>query len=114
MIVDTERLRRIARGHVGPGVDIRRDILEAADEIDRLRAEVERLQWRDAAEAPRDGTHFLAWSGGQTFNTHPPTVAHWFVDGFYTSVNEIEPERKFRVLWWMPLPDTPKETPCKP
>lgn len=44
MIVDTERLRRIARGHVGPGVDIRRDILEAADEIDRLRVALDMAQ----------------------------------------------------------------------
>lgn len=112
MGVDTNDLRARARSREMASLNgssaTARLLRAAADEIDALRAEVERLRWRGAEDAPRNGTHFLAWSGGQDFSTHPPTVVHWFADGFYTSVNEIAPERQFNVLWWMPLPAAPQ------
>jgi hypothetical protein len=66
--------------------------------------------------APKDGTHILAYRksvGIRTTNlTNPPTVVHWFDDpnqpGFYTSVNELAPERPFNPTHWMPLPAAPK------
>ena len=72
--------------------------------------------WADISTAPKDGTHILAYMlpiGIRfTNNTNPPTVVHWFNDeyepGFYTSVNEREPEFPFRATHWMPLPEPPK------
>lgn len=67
--------------------------------------------WRSMGSAPRDGTHILACripiGIRTTFNTHPPTVVHWFDDGFYTSVNELAPEHPFEATAWMPLPAPP-------
>lgn len=69
--------------------------------------------WRSMESAPKDGTHILACRVPigirTTCNTHPPTVVHWFDDGFYTSVNEMAPERPFEATAWMPLPPPPVE-----
>lgn len=70
--------------------------------------------WRDVSAAPRDGTHILACNAATSFGFKdmkplPPvqTVVHWFPDpdapGFYTSVNEVEPQRPFVVTHWKPL-----------
>ena|ERR1700688_322764 len=63
--------------------------------------------------APKDGTHIFACDAsipyGQywTFGQRPPTVVHWFEDGFYTSVNELEPQRPFPATHWQSLPVPP-------
>lgn len=63
--------------------------------------------WQPIATAPKDGSHILACriplGIRVTVNTHPPTVVHWFDDGFYTSVNEIAPERPYNPTHWQPL-----------
>ena len=72
--------------------------------------------WQPINTAPKDGTHVLAYRaplGIRTTNmTNPPTVVHWFDDpetpGFYTSVNELAPERPFNPTHWMLLPDPPQ------
>jgi len=73
--------------------------------------------WRDIATAPKDGTHILACDartpyGPQwTFNQRPPTVVHWWAnpgeEGFYTSVNEMEPQATFPATHWKPLGSEP-------
>lgn len=73
-------------------------------------------EWDSIETAPKDGTHILAFRMpiGIRFtnNTNPPTVVHWFDDpdepGFYTSVNEMAPERPFNPTHWMPLPSPPR------
>jgi hypothetical protein len=69
--------------------------------------------WLDITFAPRDGTHFMACAHrpGFTFNERPPTVVHWHVDGFYTSVNELAPDHPFPATHFRPLPEPPKVTP---
>ena len=74
------------------------------------------LMWRPIETAPKDGTHILAYRhplGIRVTNmTNPPTVVHWFddgvVSGFYTSVNEVDPEYPFNPTHWMPLPPPPR------
>jgi hypothetical protein len=69
--------------------------------------------WRPIISAPKDGTHIFACDAstpyGQhwTFEQRPPTVVHWFEDGFYTSVNEHEPVHPFAATHWQPLPIPP-------
>ena len=69
--------------------------------------------WRPIISAPKDGTHIFACDAsipyGQywTFGQRPPTVVHWFEDGFYTSVNELEPQRPFPATHWQSLPVPP-------
>jgi Protein of unknown function (DUF551) len=69
------------------------------------------MKWQSIETAPRDGTHILAYRmpiGIRVTNmTNPPTVVHWFYDGFYTSVNELDPETPFNPTHWMPLPEPP-------
>jgi hypothetical protein len=70
------------------------------------------MSWQPIETAPKDGTHFLACQAGQYFGYRQPvlaTVVHWFDDGFYTSVNELAPERPFPATHWQPLPDPPAE-----
>jgi hypothetical protein len=74
-------------------------------------------RWRDISTAPKDGSHFLACDarvpyGPQWgFNQRPPTVVHWWgnpgEEGFYTSVNELEPQEPFAATHWQPLPLPP-------
>jgi len=68
-------------------------------------------EWKPIETAPKDGSHILAYRlpAGIRFtnNTNPPTVVHWFDDGFYTSVNELAPERPFAPTHWMALPAPP-------
>lgn len=78
--------------------------------------------WEPIETAPRDGRHIQAAIIGTSFgfNAGRPlpevqTVVHWFSDpdapGFYTSVNEQEPQRPFPATHWkyltriVPLPD---------
>lgn len=74
-------------------------------------AESRLADWQPIKTAPKDGTHILAYRlpiGIRVTNmTNPPTVVHWFDDGFYTSVNELAPEHPFNPTHWMPLPSPP-------
>lgn len=67
--------------------------------------------WQSIDTAPKDGSHILACripiGIRVTVNTHPPTVVHWFDDGFYTSVNEMAPERPYDPTHWQPLDPLP-------
>lgn len=73
--------------------------------------------WREIASAPRDSAHILACDATQSFGWKdgkplPPvqTVVHWYEfgedSGWYTSVNELAPERTFPATHWKPL-DSP-------
>ena len=78
---------------------------------------LQHLDWRPISSAPKDGTHFLAcdarvpYSESWTFNQRPPTVVHWWgnpgEEGFYTSVNELEPQTPFEATHWKPLGEPP-------
>jgi len=64
-------------------------------------------EWQSIETAPKDGTHFLAWSEG-----YGPTEARF--DGAY---NDGEPawvachqDTDFHPTHWMPLPDPPALT----
>lgn len=72
--------------------------------------------WRSIYTAPKDGTHILACNAWASFGTaadSPPvqSVVHWWAnpgeEGFYTSVNELEPQRPFVASHWKPL-DAPR------
>lgn len=89
---------------------------QADFEIARAAArEMEAPRWQPIETAPKDGTHILAFRcpiGIRFTNlTNPPTVVHWFDDpdepGFYTSVNELEPQTPFRATHWQSLPMAP-------
>ena len=74
--------------------------------------------WRPITEASKDGTHILAcdahrpYDAAWTFDQRPPTVIHWFdggeFEGWYTSVNELEPRSTFPATHFMLLPPPPE------
>jgi hypothetical protein len=79
-------------------------------EAERDEARAKCRKWRPISEAPRDGTHILAWNGNRTahhFDSHPPTVVHWFVDGFYPSVSEIGNQPAYQATVWTELDERP-------
>jgi len=70
--------------------------------------------WYDISSAPKNGEHILACDASQSFGwvngrSLPPvqTVVHWYEfgdeSGFYTSINELAPERPFPATHWKPL-----------
>ncbi len=62
--------------------------------------------WRPIKTAPKDGTHILVCNADNSYT--PPTVAHWFEDGFYTSVNENAPQYPYPATHYKPtLVDLP-------
>lgn len=74
--------------------------------------------WRPIESAPRDGTHIRALQEGTTFGwwdgrqaPEIQTVVHWWgnpgEEGFYTSVNELEPQQPFQATHWRPLDGLP-------
>lgn len=76
--------------------------------------------WAPIETAPKNGSHFLACIAGTTFGywegERAPavqTVVHWWgapgEEGFYTSVNELEPQKPFDATHWKPL-DEPETT----
>lgn len=80
--------------------------------------------WRPIADAPRDGTHIIACIANYSFGYRdgkllPPmqTVVHWFAhdgdEGFYTSVNELEPQHPFQATHWMPCFPAPPTAEAK-
>jgi len=81
------------------------------------------VSWRPIKSAPKDGSHILAIAmkppGFGYFDGEwvpAQTVIHWWgnpgEEGFYTSVNEIAPERPFPATHWAPLPKAPELRPC--
>lgn len=72
--------------------------------------------WQPIETAPKDGTHFLACNSRESFGYRDgplpavQTVVHWFAGGFYTSVNELEPQRPFPATHWKAL-DEPAPPP---
>lgn len=82
------------------------------------------MSWRPIRTAPKDGSHFIAgifddgggfgWYDGKQVATQ--TVVHWWgnpgEEGFYTSVNELAPQRPFQATHWQPLPEKPALRPC--
>lgn len=70
--------------------------------------------WQPIATAPRNGTHILACIAGTSFGYFDgkpapavQTVVHWWPregeQGFYTSVNKLEPQNPFAATHWKPL-----------
>lgn len=84
------------------------------------------MSWRSIRFAPQDGTHILAADmsdkAGFGWPPHPGewqptmTVVHWWSnpgeEGWYTSVNEQEPQRPFNATHFQRLPEQPKLRPC--
>lgn len=73
-------------------------------------------KWQPIDTAPRDGTHILACQAGTSFGWFDgqkapavQSVVHYWAspgeEGFYTSVNELEPQRTFDASHWKPLDD---------
>lgn len=102
--------------------------MEAASEMERSReaaaafASMMPIGWRSILTAPKDGTHILACNAARSFGWAdgkplPPqqTVVHWWAnpgeEGFYTSVNELAPERPFAATHWKQL-DAPTDQPA--
>lgn len=85
--------------------------LEAADEIDRLQAEVKKLReeravakrphWRPIETAPKDGTRILAWTKDWLA---PLTVSYYGTRWSYT----YEAVLRHQPTHWMFLPLPPK------
>lgn len=95
----------------------RADMLEAADEITRLRAAT---QWRPIESAPKDGTWFVIVNeddGADSFEIgcYSPLIWHDFepvADGLFRKTErEIYEWRGFnnmhRATHWLPLPPPP-------
>jgi len=76
--------------------------------------------WKRIATAPKDGTHILGavmdGSNGLGYGVPIMAVVHWWDNpgerGWYTSVNELEPENPLPITHWRPLPATPDLLPC--
>jgi hypothetical protein len=73
-----------------------------------LRAKIDAdAQWGTIETAPKDGTHILVCFGPYdrwtTFAQQPPTVAHWFGDGWYLSRCPFDHDA-LQPLMWRPLP----------
>jgi len=67
-------------------------------------------RWRPISEAPRNGTNILAWDGRDAahhFGNHPPTVVHWFEDGFYPSVSLFGDQPAYPATVWTALHERP-------
>ena len=86
---------------------------------EKLQADGDKLAWQPIETAPKNGAHILACDQRDTFGWLDgaalpvrQTVVHWFPDqdepGFYTSINEIEPQRPFKATHWKPLDSPPK------
>lgn len=71
-------------------------------------------EWLPIESAPRDGTHFLACTGGYgehwTFNQRPPVVVHYWSnpgeEGFYLSTGLVDGSYNdvpLDLQWWKPL-----------
>lgn len=80
---------------------------------EELSADLNRC-WYDIKSAPRDGQHIIGCIVGTSFGYYNglpapevQTTIHWFDDpeepGFYTSVNEVEPQHTFKATHWRPL-----------
>lgn len=91
------------------------DITYAADEMvdafmagmaARPQEAAEAVAWRPIDDAAKDGNHYLVCD--ETSPATPPTVAHWWgaegEEGFYTSVNEMEPRRPYPATHYSPVP----------
>lgn len=83
-----------------------------------VRAAKAASRWEPIETAPRDGQHVLACIAGTSFGwwdgkAAPPfqTVVHWWgnpgEEGFYTSINELEPQQPFQATHWKPLDAPP-------
>jgi hypothetical protein len=74
-------------------------------------------QWSDDMATARRRTHVLACDAHTPYGPHwgfdqrPPTIVHWWAnageEGFYTSVNETEPQQPFPAPHWKPLGSPP-------
>ena len=83
-------------------------LLQAADEIERLRALTE---WQPIETAPKDGTKLIGYSGGRVsvifYGEYYLNQFVWFTGGTLPTMN-AEPQI-FEPTHWMPSPETPKE-----
>lgn len=76
--------------------------------------------WKRIESAPKDGTHVLGvvmdGSAGLGNGVPVMTVVHYWDHpgqrGWYTSVNELAPEKPLPITHWRPLPTKPDLLPC--
>lgn len=87
--------------------DWQKEILEVLREFDEVEADYLKLIEPFDIKTrmpPEDGTHFLAINryAPNHFGPGVPqqAVVHFHKDGFYTSVNETEPEHPFAFTHW--------------
>lgn len=71
------------------------------------------LDWQPIETAPKDGTHLLvcdasrAYTAFWGFGQNPPTVGHYFAQGWHLSVNHDGEHSEITPTHWMPLPSPP-------
>lgn len=77
-----------------------RDIVEAAEEIERLRA---MMAWQPITTAPKDGTAILVWRPKEVDGPGAHVGVDWWSgNSWYRSRTYQQPTR------WMPLPEEPQ------
>lgn len=86
---------------------------DATAEIERLRSELAKHQWRTMESAPRDGTSILAVICGRHPDTgHPfiPEVVEFNENGYWDNCMwGDDSTRQYDPTHWQPLPSPPGE-----
>ena len=86
---------------------------QAAAEIERLRTELAKHQWRTMESAPRDGTSILAVICGRhpgTGRPFIPEVVSYNENGYWDNCMWVDDgTRQYDPTHWQPLPSPPGE-----
>lgn len=89
--------------------DVLADCREASAEIERLRAELAKHQWRTMDDAPRDGEIVIVWCPADEDSLD---IAHATLDFYEPAIAEWRRSRPDQQpTHWMPLPPPPPSPP---